>query len=373
MQSLRCPVRTCPVRTRPVRTRPVRTRSAARPATPLACLALAAASLGAAWAAPAAAEVNVYTYRQPFLLEPIIDAFTEETGIEVNTVFAKEGLVERLVAEGRNSPADLLIVVDVGNLVAAEEAGVTQAVDSDVLKTRIPAEDRDPEGHWFGLTNRARIIVTSKDRVEDGLVTSYADLAKPELEGRVCTRSGKHEYMVALIASRIAHDGEEATRTWLEGVRDNLARKPQGNDRAQVKAVAQGECDVAVVNSYYMGVMESDPEQKPFADAVNIVFPDQDGPDGEGVGTHMNISGVVMTSAAPHREDAVKLMEFMVSDEAQRLYAEANHEYPVVPGVERSDLVASWGDFRRDTLPLSEIAKYRTAATKLVDRVDYDG
>ena len=348
--------------------RPVRTRPAPRPATPVACLALAAAALGAAWAAPAAAEVNVYTYRQPFLLEPIIDAFTEETGIEVNTVFAKEGLVERLEAEGANSPADLMIVVDVGNLVAAEEAGVTQAVDSDVLETRIPAEDRDPEGHWFGLTNRARIIVTSKDRVEDGLVTSYADLAKPELEGRVCTRSGKHEYMVALIASQIAHEGEEAARTWLEGVKGNLARKPQGNDRAQVRAIAEGECDVAVINSYYMGVMETDPEQKPYADAVDIVFPDQDG-----VGTHMNISGVVMTSAAPHREDALAFMEFMVSDEAQRLYAEANHEYPVVAGVEASELVAGWGDFERDVLPLSEIAKYRTDATKLVDRVDYDG
>ena len=349
---------------RPSPARPTPTRAT----RPVAGLALAAVALGAAWAAPVAAEVNVYTYRQPFLLEPIIDAFTEETGIEVNTVFAKEGLVERLVAEGRNSPADLLIVVDVGNLVAAEEAGVTQAVDSDVLEARIPAEDRDPEGHWFGLTNRARIIVTSKERVEDGLVTSYADLAKPELEGRVCTRSGKHEYMVALIASVIAHDGEEATKEWLEGVRDNLARKPQGNDRAQVRAIAEGECDVAVVNSYYMGVMATDPEQKPFADAVDIVFPDQDG-----VGTHMNISGVVMTSAAPHREDAVELMEFMAGDEAQRLYAEANHEYPVVPGVERSALVAGWGDFERDTLPLSEIAKHRTDATKMVDQVDYDG
>lgn len=352
--------------TRPAE-RPAR-RPARCPARRLVGAAALAATLAAAWSAPAVAEVNVYTYRQPFLLEPILDAFTKDTGIEVNTVFAKEGLVERLQAEGRNSPADLLIVVDVGNLVAAVEAGVTQRVESDVLETDIPAEDRDPDGQWFGLTNRARIIVTSKDRVEPGLVTSYADLAKPELEGRVCTRSGKHEYNVALIASRIAHEGEEVTKTWLEGVKDNLARKPQGNDRAQVKAIAEGECDVAVINTYYMGAMLKDPEQKPWADSVNIVFPDQDG-----VGTHMNISGVVMTAAAPHREDALKLMEFMVEDEAQRLYAEANDEYPVKPGVERSALVTSWGDFKRDTLPLSEIAKYRKAATKLVDTVDYDG
>ena len=330
----------------------------------VAALALAAST----WTASAAAEVNVYSYRQPFLIEPIFEAFTEKTGIEVNTVFAKEGLVERLVAEGANSPADLLLVVDVGNLVAAAEAGVVQPVQSEVLEANVPAEDRDPDGLWFGLTNRARIVVTSKDRVEDGLVETYADLAKPELEGRICTRSGKHEYMVALIASRIAHEGEAATEEWLRGVKANLARRPQGNDRAQVKAIAEGECDVAVINSYYMGAMANDPEQQPWAEAVNIVFPDQDG-----VGTHMNVSGVVQTKASPNPEDAVRLMEFMSEDEAQRLYAEANHEYPVKPGVERSALVASWGDFERDPLPLAEIAKYRTAATKLVDRVDYDG
>ena len=333
---------------------------------PARSLALAVAASTCAGAA--VAEVNVYSYRQPFLIEPIFEAFTEETGIEVNTVFAKEGLVERLEAEGANSPADLLLVVDVGNLVAAEQAGVVQAVDSEVLEANIPAEDRDPEGMWFGLTNRARIIVTSVDRVEDGLVESYADLAKPELEGRVCTRSGKHDYMVALIASQIAHEGEEATRTWLEGVKANLARKPQGNDRAQVRAIAEGECDVAVINSYYMGAMANDPEQQSWAEAVNIVFPDQDGR-----GTHMNVSGVVQTKASPNPEDAVRLMEFMSEDVAQRLYAEANHEYPVKPGVERSELVASWGEFERDPLPLAEIAEHRTAATKLVDQVDYDG
>ena len=339
-------------------------RPVARPLAVASAVALAAS----AWTAVASAEVNVYSYRQPFLIEPIFEAFTEETGIEVNTVFAKEGLVERLVAEGDNSPADLLLVTDIGNLVAAVEQGVVRAVDSETLEANVPAEDRDPDGMWFGLTNRARIIVTSKDRVEDGLVETYADLARPELEGRVCTRSGKHDYMVALIASRIAHEGEEATRAWLEGVKANLARRPQGNDRAQVRAIAEGECDVAVINSYYMGAMASDPEQRPWAEAVNIVFPDQDG-----VGTHMNVSGVVQTKASPNPEDAVRLMEFMSEDVAQALYAEANHEYPVKPGVERSALVASWGEFERDPLPLAEIAKRRTAATKLVDRVDYDG
>jgi len=330
--------------------------------------ALAATVLLSSTAALAEGEVNVYSYRQPFLIEPIFEAFTTESGIEVNTVFAKEGLIERLRAEGDNSPADLLLVVDVGRLTEAVETGISQAVESAVINANIPSEDRDPEGHWYGLTNRARIIVTSKERVEPGLVTSYEDLAKPALEGRVCTRSGKHAYMVALIASMISHHGEAEAQAWLEGVKGNLARKPQGNDRAQVSAIAAGECDVAVINSYYMGAMANDEEQKAWADAVDIVFPNQNDR-----GTHMNISGVLMTKASPNTENALKLMEFMSGDEAQRLYAEANHEYPVKDDVPRSALVASWGDFDADTLSLAEIATHRATATKLVDIVDYDG
>jgi len=333
-----------------------------------AVLAPLLAAIVIAGTARADGEVNVYSFRQPFLTEPMFDAFTAETGIEVNTVFAKEGLIERLENEGRNSPADLVLVADVGNVVAAVDAGVTRSVESGVLEANVPEAYRDPDDHWFGLTNRARVIVTAKERIEPGLVTSYADLARPELEGRVCTRSGKHEYMVALIASVIAHEGAEATGTWLRGVRDNLARKPQGNDRAQVRAIAEGQCDVAVINSYYLGAMENDPEQKPWVDAVDVVFPNQDGR-----GTHMNISGIVMTAAAPNRDNARRLMEFLASDEAQKLYADVNHEYPVKPDVERSALVASWGDFKADPLPLAEIAKYRGEATRLVDTVDYDG
>ncbi|PID60623.1 MAG: iron ABC transporter substrate-binding protein [Gammaproteobacteria bacterium] len=315
----------------------------------------------------AAEEVNVYSYRQPFLTEPMFDAFTEATGIKVNTVFAKKGLIERLQNEGSNSPADLVLVTNAGNLALGKETGVSQAVESEVLTEAIPDNYRDPENFWFGLTRRGRIIVTSADRVEEGAIKSYADLAKPEWKGRICTRSGKHDYMVELIASVIAAEGEEAARTWLEGVRDNLARKPQGNDRAQVKAVAEGECDVAVINTYYMGVMLSDPEQAPAAETVNIVFPNQDDR-----GTHMNISGMFMTKAAPNRENALKLMEFLASDEAQSMYASVNHEYPVNPGVPASELVASWGEFKADTLPLSEVAANRKRASKLVDEVGYD-
>ena len=315
----------------------------------------------------AVADVNVYSYRQSFLIEPIFAAFTEETGIKVNTVFAKKGLVERLQNEGGNSPADLLLTTDSGPLYRAVDLGLTQAVDSDILSNNIPSEFRDPTGHWFGLSSRARLIVASKDRVDAATLKDYEDLANPEFQSRVCTRSGKHNYMVALNASIIAHHGLEPAATWLSGVKDNLARKPQGNDRAQVKAILQGECDVAIINSYYMGAMLADDEQKAWAESVNIIFPNQ-----SNRGTHMNISGASLTAAAPNREDAIRLIEFMSENLAQGIYAESNYEYPVNPDVPRSELVQSWGDFKRDTLPLADIAKHRAEAVKLADKVAYD-
>lgn len=312
--------------------------------------------------------VNVYSYRQPFLIKPIFDVFTRETGIEVNTVFAKKGLVERLENEGANSPADLIFTVDIGALDGAVKAGVTQALSNETIESNVPPEFRDPEGHWFGLTNRARLIVTSKDRVAADAISSYEDLAKPEFAGKICTRSGKHQYMTALIASVIAHTDEVQAEAWLNGVKANLARKPEGNDRAQVKAISEGQCDLAVINSYYMGAMMSDEEQSAWADSVRIVFPNQDDR-----GTHMNISGMSLTKSAPNKENAIKLMEFLSGDLAQRMYAEQNHEYPVNKDIAPSGLVQSWGDFEYDPLPLSEIAKHRVTATKLVDKVGYDG
>ena len=312
--------------------------------------------------------VNVYSYRQPFLIKPMFDVFTRETGIEVNTVFAKSGLVERLENEGVNSTADLIFTVDIGRLDGAVQAGVTQPVQSDVLEGNIPAEFRDPDGHWFGLTNRARLIVTSKDRMEEGAISSYEDLAKPEFAGKICTRSGKHQYMTALIASVIAHTDESQAEQWLTGLKSNLARKPEGNDRAQVKAISEGQCDIAIINSYYMGAMMSDEEQSSWADSVRIVFPNQDDR-----GTHMNISGMSLTQSAPNKENAIKLMEFLSSDLAQRMYAEQNHEYPVNQEITPSGLVQSWGDFDYDPLPLSEIARHRVEATKMVDKIGYDG
>ncbi len=318
-------------------------------------------------AASAASEVNVYSYRQSILIKPMFDAFTEQTGIKVNTVFAKKGLVERLKNEGRNSPADLIFTVDIGPLETVLQERLTQAVESEVLGANIPAEFRDPDGHWFGLTSRARLIVASKDRVDTNQISSYEDLAAPAMQGKVCTRSGKHAYMVALIASVISHTDEDTAKDWLSGVKQNLARRPQGNDRAQVKAIHSGECDVAVINSYYLGKMLSDEEQSAWANAVNIIFPNQNDR-----GTHMNIAGMALTAAAPNKENAIKLMEFLTSDQAQSMYAELNHEYPVNPAVEWSELVSSWGTFKPDNLPLVEIAKHRATASKMVDEIGYE-
>ncbi len=328
-------------------------------------LALALCSV----AVPALAdEINIYSHRQPELIQPLVDAFTKETGITVNVAFVDKGMSERLVAEGSRSPADLVLTVDIARLVQVVNAGVTQAVESEVLKADIPAGLRDPENHWFGLTTRARIVYASKERVADGEVTTYEDLADPKWKGRICTRSGTSDYNIALTAAMIAHHGEADAKTWLEGLKANLARKPDGGDRDQVKAIAAGECDIAIGNTYYIGQMMADPEQRPAAETVRIVFPTF-----EGGGTHINISGVAMTKAAPNREAALKFMEWLTEDEAQEIYASSNSEYPVKPGVARSKIVASWGDFTPDSKTLAEIAALRPAALKLTEEVNFDG
>ncbi len=317
--------------------------------------------------AASAQEVNVYSLRQEFLVEPLFEKFTAETGIKVNVIFAEKGLVERIKQEGANSPADILMTVDISRIQEAVDAGVTEAVSNDVLSANIPAHLRDPEGHWFALTQRGRAIYASKERVAEGEITSYEDLADPKWEGKVCTRSGTHVYNVALFASMIAVHGEEKAKEWLAGLKNNLARKPQGNDRGQVKAIKEGECDVAIGNTYYFGKMMDNEEQRPWAESVNIVFPNQDGR-----GMSMNISGMSLIKSAPNQENAVKLMEFLAGDVAQQIYAEVNYEYPVKPGVEWAENVKSWGTFKADELSLAEIARLSPDAIKMVDQIGYN-
>lgn len=327
----------------------------------------AAALLASSFTAQAfAEEVNVYSNRQEFLIKPIIDTFTKETGIDVNVVFIKDGMGERLEREGRLSPADLVLTVDVSRLMDVVDKELTQAVQSDVLEANIPAQYRDADGKWFALTTRARVVYSSAERVGKTDIT-YEELADPKYKGKICTRSGKHPYNVALTASMIAEHGSEYTKNWLQGLKANLAQKPQGGDRDQVKAIRDGVCDYALGNSYYYGAMLNDEEQREWAEAAVVNFPNQ-----ADRGTHVNISAVAMTSHAKNKDAALKLMEFLSGDEAQHLYASANHEYPVKPGVEPSELVKGWGDFKADSLPLTQVAKHAQEAIKLVDEVQYD-
>jgi iron(III) transport system substrate-binding protein len=315
----------------------------------------------------AANEVNVYSFRQPFLIQPILDDFTKQTGIKTNVVFAKKGLIERVKREGKHSRADLVLTSNFSALMQLDDLNLTQKIESEIVNRNIPVAFRDPAGEWVALTKRVRNVYSSKERTGKLTDIDYEDLASETYKGKICMRSGKHPYNLGLIASMIAHHGEADTKQWLKGVKSNLARKPQGNDRAQVKAVKEGLCDVALGNSYYFGKMLQDSKQKTWADAVHINFPNQ-----KNRGAHLNVSGVVMTKYAKNPENALKLIEFMTDNKAQNMYASMNMEYPVKSGVALSNLVASWGTFKEDALPLSEISKYRPLALKLIDEVKFD-
>ncbi len=322
-------------------------------------------------AAPVAAgEVNLYTTREPGLIQPLLDAFTAQTGTKVNTVFVRDGLLERVRAEGERSPADVLMTVDTGNLLDLVDAGQTQPVDSQVLADAIPAHLRGADGQWFALSLRDRILYADKDLALDSF--TYEDLADPKWKGKVCIRSGQHPYNTSLIAALIAHDGVEKTEAWLRGVKANLARKAAGGDRDVARDILAGICDIGIANAYYVGRMknaEEGSEQRQWGDAIKVIRPTFAVENG---GTHVNISGAAVAKHAPNRDNAVKLLEYLVSDEAQSLYAKANYEYPVKAGVELDPVVASFGEMTVDALPLTEVAKHRKQASELVDRVGFD-
>lgn len=323
------------------------------------------------WSGTAIAQgqVNIYSYRQPTLIAPLLEAFTKKTGIKTNVVYAEAGLPERMAAEGQNSPADVLLTVDIGRLAEAKQMGVTQPIESEALKANVPAAFRDPDGHWFGHSVRGRVAFVSKERVKQSTIT-YEELAEPKWKGKVCTRSGQHVYNVGLVASMIAHHGTDKAREWLKGLKANLSRKPGGNDRSQVRAVYAGECDVAISNTYYMAAMQTNtknPEEQKWAASVRIIFPNV-----EGRGTHVNLSGAMLAKFAPNKANGIKLIEFLSSDEGQRIYAEIVNEYPLKPGIPVSARVASWGKMTPDSLPLDKIATLRSEASKLIDEVAFD-
>ena len=315
-----------------------------------------------------AGELNIYSHRQQFLLQPFLDAFTAETGIKTNVVYASKGLAQRLQAEGEASPADVVLTVDISRLSEYAELDLLSPVTSDILTTNIPAKFRAADNRWFALSTRTRIIAVSKDRVEAGAISDLEDLAKPEWEGRVCSRKGSHVYNRSLVASVIAAHGETAATEWAEGVVGNFARKPQGNDRAQAKAIFQGQCDVAIMNHYYYGKMlfGDKAEQKDWANAINLIFTNQNGR-----GAHVNISGGGVAKHSPNREGAVKFLEFLTTPIAQQLYGEVNFEYPVNPKVAPGGVLQSWGAFKADALPIERLAELAPDAQKVIDRVGW--
>ncbi len=319
--------------------------------------------------ATAKAEVNIYSARQEALIKPLLDEFTAETGIAVNLVTGKgDALLTRLQSEGRNSPADVLLTTDAGRLYRAQEAQVLQPISSDYLEKTVPQNLRSVDNYWFGLSIRARFFVYAKDRVESSQLSTYQDLAGEAWKGRICVRSSSNIYNQSLVAGMIATGGEEKTSAWLSGFVANFARPPQGGDRDQIKAVAAGQCDVAVVNSYYLGAMlnSTDAAEREAASKVAVFWPDQ-----AGRGTHINISGAGLTAAAKHPAEAQKLIEFLARDQSQKWYAETNMEYPVSPDVEASALLKSWGEFKADSLDVSELGKLNARAVMAMDRAHW--
>ncbi|PWK36538.1 iron(III) transport system substrate-binding protein [Cupriavidus plantarum] len=314
--------------------------------------------------------LNLYTARHYQTDESLYNNFTRQTGIKINRIEGQEDpLLERIRNEGANSPADVFITVDIGRLWRAQQAGVFAPVKSKVLESRIPANYRDPNGEWFGFSARARVIAYNKAAVKPGDIARYEDLADPKWKGKVCTRSSGHVYNLSLVSSLIAHDGEAKTEAWARGVAGNLARAPKGGDTDQLKAVAAGECDVAISNTYYIArlLKSTKPEDKAVADKLGVVWPNQ-----SSQGVHMNISGGGMLRHAPNKEAAVKFLEYLASDEAQAYFADGNNEWPVVPSVKIANpALEALGTFKADKINVAELGKYQPEAQKLVDKAGY--
>ena len=315
-------------------------------------------------------ELNIYSHRQPFLINPFLEEFTKKTGITTNVIYSTKGLAQRLRSEGKNSPADVVLTVDIGRLYIYQDMGLLSVISSKKLSENIPEHLRSLDNTWFGLSKRARIIVTSKDRVEVGAISRIEDLADPRWKGKICTRPGSHVYSRALMSSMIAAHGLEEAKKWATGLVSNLARRPQGNDRAQVKAIYEGQCDIAIINNYYFGKLKySDKEdQRTWARSLNLVFPNQGETDR---GAHVNISGGGVAKYSKNKGSAIKLLEFLTGEFAQNLYGEINFEYPVNPKVEATSELQSWGSFKEDKLPILTIAKLSREAQKIIDRVGW--
>lgn len=324
----------------------------------------------AAAASPALAqsgEVNVYSYREAKLIQPMFDEFTKDTGIKVNLISASSGLEQRIKTEGDRSPADVLLTVDVARLQDAIDNGITQPIQSAVLEKAVPKAYHGPDGAWYGISMRARVVYVSKDRVKQDAIT-YEELADPKWKGKICIRSGQHMYNNALFAAYHAKHGDAKTEEWLKGIKANLAQKPSGGDREVARDIAAGKCDIGVGNTYYWALMhDKEADRKPWAEATKVILPTF-----QGGGTHVNLSGVVLAKHAPNKANAIKLMEWLLGEKAQHMYSDMNYEYPLLSEVKINPTIAAYGALKPDSLPLAEVAKHKKAAATAVDKVGFD-
>jgi len=315
------------------------------------------------------AEVNIYSARKEALIKPLLQRFTEATGTRVNLVTGDaDALIKRLEIEGKNSPADVLLTVDAARLYRAKTRGLFQKIPSEMVSARVPARYRDEDGYWTGLSLRARVIAYAADRVSPDQLTTYEDLADPKWRGRICVRSSSNIYNQSLVAGLVTHLGIEKTGTWAKGLVENFARAPRGGDRDQIKAVAAGQCDLALVNTYYIGGMltSSIEAEREAAAKVGVFWPNQ-----QGRGAHINISGIGITAASKNTDQAKRLIEFLLSDEAQHWYAETNFEYPVVAGIRPGETLQQWGDFKADELPMNRLGEFNSEALRIMDRAGW--
>ena len=316
-----------------------------------------------------AAEVNIYSARKEALIKPILDRFTTETGIKVNLITGKaDTFIKRIEVEGKNTPADILLTVDAARLVRAKDKELFQSIDSKILSSVIPAHLRDIDNHWFGLSLRSRVIVYNPDKVSSNDIIGYIDLANDKWKGRICVRSSSNIYNQSLVASLIAHHGIMETERWASKLVTNFARTPKGGDRDQIKAVVAGVCDLAIVNNYYLaGMLDSNKDEEvAAAEKVKLFWPDQDT-----YGAHFNVSGAGILKYAKNKDEAIKLLEYLVTIEAQQWYSDVNYEYPVILDVKISSILKKWGAFSMDTLALNLLGRYNSDAVKLMDRVGW--
>lgn len=315
-----------------------------------------------------AKSLNIYSHRQPYLLKPFIEAYTKKTGIKLNVVYSSKGLAQRLAAEGANSPADLILTVDIARLYRYEDLDLLAKIDSKILNEKIPSYLRSKNNTWFGLSKRTRAIAISRERVKSGQVLRYEDLADPKLKGKICTRPGSHVYNRALMASMIAAKGENDAEKWAKGLVSNLAKRPQGNDRSQLKSIYSGECDVAIINHYYYGKLtySKNPDHRKWAKASIIVFPNQGNSDR---GAHVNISGGGVVKFSKNKEIAINFLEFLVTDQAQVMYGDVNFEYPINNKSKLPKRLKALGTFKEDNLLIEKIAKLAPKAQEIIDKV----